>query len=69
MEDQQKENWVYYLSQSKKYKKHKTLGKVKEKRKNNKLNNDIIPRWKRRASDSFEKLNKHLQKEKKCIIF
>ncbi|EMR09266.1 hypothetical protein PNEG_02600 [Pneumocystis murina B123] len=69
MEDQQKENWVYYLSQSKKYKKHKTSGKVKEKKKNSRSNNDVVPSWKRRASDSFEKLNKHLQKEKKCIIF
>ncbi|KTW26606.1 hypothetical protein T552_02615 [Pneumocystis carinii B80] len=69
MEDQQKENWVYYLSQSKKYKKHKTSRKVKEKKKKNKSNNDTVSNWKKRASDSFEKLNNNLQKEKKCIIF
>ncbi|KAG4302430.1 hypothetical protein PCK1_001266 [Pneumocystis canis] len=68
IEDQQKENWIYHLSQSQKYKKRKTPKKYKQK--NNNLNNVIIPSWKKRnSSNDSEELNRHLRKEKKCIIF
>ncbi|KTW30561.1 uncharacterized protein T551_01844 [Pneumocystis jirovecii RU7] len=68
IEDQQKENWVYHLSRSQKYKKSKILNKHKQKK--SKSDNILIPNWKRRnSSGSLQELNEHLHKEKKCIIF